>query len=59
MADHIIDLVLVQGLRNNAIDQALFVCLFRIQNSARIALPAPGDHVALQIEEGAARLLAD
>ena len=31
----------------------------RIQNSARIALPAPGDRVALQIEEGAARLLAD
>jgi spermidine/putrescine transport system ATP-binding protein len=32
---------------------------FRMQNSARIALPTPGDRVALQIEEGAARLLAD
>jgi spermidine/putrescine transport system ATP-binding protein len=31
----------------------------RIQNSARIVLPAPGDRVALQIEVGAARLLAD
>jgi spermidine/putrescine transport system ATP-binding protein len=31
----------------------------RMQNSARIGLPAPGDRVALQIEEGAARLLAD
>lgn len=31
----------------------------RMQNLARIALPAPGDRVGLQIEEGAARLLAD
>jgi spermidine/putrescine transport system ATP-binding protein len=31
----------------------------RMQNSARIALPTPGNSVALQIEEGAARLLAD
>ena len=31
----------------------------RLQNSARIAVPNPGDTVALQLEEGAARLLAD
>ena len=31
----------------------------RLQNSARIAIPAPGSTVALQLEEGAARLLAD
>lgn len=31
----------------------------RLQNSARIAVPAPGTRVALHLEEGAARLLAD
>ena len=31
----------------------------RLQNSARIAVPAPGSRVALHLEEGAARLLAD
>jgi len=31
----------------------------RLQNSARADLPAPGARVALQIEEGAARLLVD
>ena len=31
----------------------------RLQNSARIAVPNPGDTVGLQLEEGAARLLAD
>ncbi len=31
----------------------------RVQNSARIAIPAPGASVSLHLEEGAARLLAD
>jgi spermidine/putrescine transport system ATP-binding protein len=31
----------------------------RVQNSARIAIPAPGASVTLHLEEGAARLLAD
>jgi spermidine/putrescine transport system ATP-binding protein len=31
----------------------------RIQNSARIAVPAVGDRLGLRIEDGAARLLAD
>ena len=31
----------------------------RLQNSARIAVPNPGDTVGLQLDEGAARLLAD
>jgi spermidine/putrescine transport system ATP-binding protein len=31
----------------------------RLQNAARVAVPAPGDRVALHLEEGAARLLAD
>ena len=31
----------------------------RMQNAARIAVPNPGDKVALHLEEGAARLLAD
>ncbi len=31
----------------------------RLQNAARVAAPAPGTRVGLQLEEGAARLLAD
>jgi spermidine/putrescine transport system ATP-binding protein len=31
----------------------------RLQNSARIAVPAPGTRIGLTLEEGAARLLAD
>lgn len=31
----------------------------RLQNSDRVAVPAPGTRIGLQIEEGAARLLAD
>ena len=31
----------------------------RLQNAARTVLPAPGQTIALQLEEGAARLLAD
>ena len=31
----------------------------RMQNAARIAVPQPGTRVGLQLEEGAARLLAD
>lgn len=31
----------------------------RLQNSARVAVPAPGARVGLHLEEGAARLLAD
>jgi len=31
----------------------------RLQNSARVAVPAPGTRVGLRLEEGAARLLAD
>ncbi len=31
----------------------------RLQNSARAAVPAPGTRIALRLEEGAARLLAD
>ncbi len=31
----------------------------RLQNSARIAVPNPGDTVGLQLDEGAARLVAD
>ncbi|MDP8918420.1 MAG: ABC transporter ATP-binding protein [Pseudomonadota bacterium] len=31
----------------------------RLQNSARVAVPAPGTRVGLHLEEGAARLLAD
>jgi len=31
----------------------------RLQNSARVAAPAPGTRVGLHLEEGAARLLAD
>jgi spermidine/putrescine transport system ATP-binding protein len=31
----------------------------RLQNSARVTVPAPGAQIALRLEEGAARLLAD
>ena len=31
----------------------------RLQNAARVSLPEPGQTVGLQLEEGAARLLAD
>jgi spermidine/putrescine transport system ATP-binding protein len=31
----------------------------RMQNSARVAVPAPGARIGIRVEEGAARLLAD
>jgi spermidine/putrescine transport system ATP-binding protein len=31
----------------------------RLQNAARVNLPEPGARIALHLEEGAARLLAD
>jgi len=30
-----------------------------MQNSARVAVPAPGARIGIRVEEGAARLLAD
>jgi hypothetical protein len=31
----------------------------RLQNSARVAVPAPGERIGLSVEPAAARLLAD